>query len=348
MKVTMKDIAELAGVSRTTVDKVIHNRPGVSAEVKERVRHVILETNYRALHTKKIANDRSHELRIAVVMPDIRDSFMRMIKKGMDMAYLEYKTCGVAVDYYFYPDYEPQHVIAILEHLKTVPVDGIALRGVNNRKIVEYVDAYVEKKIPVITFDSDLSGSKRSVFVGEDLYRTGQISASLLCKSMGYSGEIGILTGSKNVNSCVKRVKGFTDYVRKNTPEVQIVAAEENLNQSVMTYTKTEEILKSHPDIRGLWNCVNCSESMAQAVIDMGKSRKVHMVTTMFTPRIVELVRMGIIDYTIGLTPYTIGQSTIKTLYDTIVSGIAPASDQIQTPMYIACDANVELFRDVV
>lgn len=37
MKMTIRKIAELAGVSRGTVDKVVHDREGVSNEVRAQV-----------------------------------------------------------------------------------------------------------------------------------------------------------------------------------------------------------------------------------------------------------------------------------------------------------------------
>ena len=43
MGVTLKEIAALAGVHRSTVDKVLHKRPGVSEEVRRRVQAVIDE-----------------------------------------------------------------------------------------------------------------------------------------------------------------------------------------------------------------------------------------------------------------------------------------------------------------
>ena len=40
MKITIRKIAELAGVSRGTVDKVVHDRAGVSDEVRAQVQKV--------------------------------------------------------------------------------------------------------------------------------------------------------------------------------------------------------------------------------------------------------------------------------------------------------------------
>ena len=37
MAVTMQQVAELAGVSRGTVDRVLHGRPNVNAVVREKV-----------------------------------------------------------------------------------------------------------------------------------------------------------------------------------------------------------------------------------------------------------------------------------------------------------------------
>ena len=46
-RVRIKDIAERAGVSKGTVDRVIHNRGNVAPAVKQRVLEVMKELNYR-------------------------------------------------------------------------------------------------------------------------------------------------------------------------------------------------------------------------------------------------------------------------------------------------------------
>ena len=47
MRVTMKEIAERAGVHQATVDKVVHNRVGVSDEVRAKVQAIIDELGYK-------------------------------------------------------------------------------------------------------------------------------------------------------------------------------------------------------------------------------------------------------------------------------------------------------------
>jgi LacI family transcriptional regulator len=46
-RLTIKQIAELAGVSRSTASRVLNERPGVRPEVRERVLKVIREHNYQ-------------------------------------------------------------------------------------------------------------------------------------------------------------------------------------------------------------------------------------------------------------------------------------------------------------
>ncbi len=347
MKITMQMIADLAGVSRATVDKVIHNRPGVSDHMREKIKQIILETNYQPLKIRKYSQDDHPPIRISVILPNLQDLFMNEMKNGMDHAYLEYHFMSLKIDYYYCVDYEPQQLLSILSYLKTQKIDGIILRGLNNKKIISEVNSFIDREIPVITIDADLAGSRRTNFIGEDLYQTGQLCASLLAKSIGKQGKIGILTGSNQVSSCLRRIRGFSDYLKEHTPNVQIVALEETLSQQTLTYQKTKKILKNHPDICGLWNCANYAEEMAQAVIDEGLTDKIHIISLLLNPRIAELIRSGIIDYTIILSPRELGYIAVKSMIETIISSLPETVNSVQPAAYIACDANIDLFQNL-
>ena len=344
MKITMQAIADRAGVSRATVDKVIHNRPGVSDAVRDKIRNIILETNYQPVQMRKHFHEETSNIRIAIIMPELIEYFMHSIKAGMDASYLEYQPYGLHIDYYFCNSYDPQPMIAILQHLKTTAVNGIILRGIKDPQIVQLIGEFADKGIPTFTFDADLPESKRVSFVGEDLYRTGRMGASLLCKSIGYEGEIALLVGGMNVDTSVRRIAGFRSYIDEYAPNVHIVAIEETLSQYIITYQKSTELLNRFPHLKGMWNAVGHSEYMAQAVIDAGKQQKVRLGALIFTKEVMRLVKEGVIDHTIGLTPYKMGKIVVKSLYEFLISNIAPPVENIKTPIYIGIDANIDMF----
>ena len=81
--VTIKDVAKKAGVSISTVSRVINNSKPVTDEIKQKVIEVIKETGYvpnplaRSLVTKK-------SQLIGVVVPEVSDSFVNEILNGIE------------------------------------------------------------------------------------------------------------------------------------------------------------------------------------------------------------------------------------------------------------------------
>ena len=53
MSVTLKQIADMAGVHKSTVDKVIHDRPGVSEAKREQIRALLKEYGYESNHSPR-------------------------------------------------------------------------------------------------------------------------------------------------------------------------------------------------------------------------------------------------------------------------------------------------------
>lgn len=71
-RATRQDVAKLAGVSTTTVTNVINNRKNVSDDVKERVRQVMKEIQYKPnLIARSLITQQTHHL--ALLIEDISD-----------------------------------------------------------------------------------------------------------------------------------------------------------------------------------------------------------------------------------------------------------------------------------
>ena len=82
----IKQIAKLANESIGTVDRVLHDRPGVSKPTRENVRKIIEETGYvNNTVASKLKLAATQKIKFATLLPEIKDSYSycKLPKKGI-------------------------------------------------------------------------------------------------------------------------------------------------------------------------------------------------------------------------------------------------------------------------
>jgi DNA-binding LacI/PurR family transcriptional regulator len=85
-KLTLDEIATLAGVSRSTVSRALNNQPRVSAEVRERVRHIMACTGYAPNTAAQLLVQQRHLPLIAVVINEPTETLFGNPELGRIMA----------------------------------------------------------------------------------------------------------------------------------------------------------------------------------------------------------------------------------------------------------------------
>jgi len=86
--VTIQDVAKAAGVSVSTVSRVLNDKDDVAPETYERVRKVIEELNYTSSLAAKSMRSRRMNV-IGLIMPDVGDPFSIQVMKGVSRAIAE-------------------------------------------------------------------------------------------------------------------------------------------------------------------------------------------------------------------------------------------------------------------
>lgn len=343
MKITMQQIAEKAGVTRATVDKVVHGRPGVSPATKERIQKILLEYDYR-LPLRMPAEKRvSGSARVAVVtLHPSHDSYMKRLKAGMDHSIAQCYGLRFEAEYYYYDASNPESLLSIIDYLRQQEIDALALRGMDYPGVADYLESLFEKKIPVITFDSDMPESGRLCFVGENLQGTGRVAASLIGELVGGRGKVAVIGSSRKVNSAAERIRGFQDYMEKEYPDVEVLEPIETLDQHAITYRQVCRLMEEHPRVRGIWNSARCSEDVARALADCGREKEVKLVSVNLTPEVISLVERHIVSFATGHAPYVIGEQVIRVLYEYLYFHRTPEKEHIRTPVHIISKANLD------
>ncbi len=83
MAVTIKDVADLAGVSTATVSRVINNEPGIKESTRSRVLEAVASSDYRVNTIARSLKTRRSKT-IGLITPEIANDFFMNIARGTE------------------------------------------------------------------------------------------------------------------------------------------------------------------------------------------------------------------------------------------------------------------------
>jgi len=112
------------------------------------------------------------------------------------------------------------------------------------------------KHIPVLTIDRTVKGSACSDFIGfigSNFAGQAKISADDLGKALNGKGDVAVLQGTSGNNVATDRTNGFVKQVKAKYPGMKIVASQTANFDQATGQKVMEQILQSHPDIKGVY-----------------------------------------------------------------------------------------------
>ena len=333
MRVTMKEIAERAGVHQATVDKVVHNRVGVSDEVRAKVQAIIDELGYKPNPTGRVLQRQGKEYRIYAILVDV--DALPYLKNGIEQGLKEWAGFDIEVTHAVTGFQEAKRQSEYIDKAVLDKADGIILSPINADCVRRAIDRAADAGIPVITTDSDIDGSRRTCCVSIDSAKASRIAGRLLGQFLNGQGKIAIISSAietENNNYYVRmREQGFTDFIRREYPEIEIVSCIESFEDPQITYRKTTELLKEQPELRGLYITCGGVAQVGRALIESGRADSIRVLCYEDYPEIVELIRQGVVDWTLGGEKAAQGSLPVKLIMDQLVFGRKPATDRIFT-----------------
>ena len=333
MRVTMKEIAERAGVHQATVDKVVHNRVGVSDEVRAKVQAIIDELGYKPNPTGRVLQRQGKKYRIYAILVDV--DALPYLKNGIEQGLKEWAGFDIEVTHAVTGFQEAKRQSEYIDKAVLDKADGIILSPINADCVRRAIDRAADAGIPVITTDSDIDGSRRTCCVSIDSAKASRIAGRLLGQFLTGQGKIAIISSAietENNNYYVRmREQGFTDFIRREYPEIEIVSCIESFEDPRITYRKTTELLKEQPELRGLYITCGGVAQVGRALIESGRADSIRVLCYEDYPEIVELIRQGVVDWTLGGEKAAQGSLPVKLIMDQLVFGRKPATDRIFT-----------------
>ena len=354
-KATIKDVALAANISIGTVDRVMHNRGGVSKKTEEKIRKIAAELNYTPSAVAQALVSQKNNIKIAVIYPDAEPHFWSQVEKGIKDFEKAYCFFGVELIVYKTSCYAIDEQIKILDELKDSNIQGVVTIPYNSYKLDPSINELVKKGIIVNTFVSDAPNSKRSCYTGLDDISAGALAANLMGMFLFGKGKIAVVGVHRDVLCIENRILGFLAAIHKDYQEIELLRifntrmlsdAHENLYIDEMVEL-TNHVLDTNPVLNGIYVTNSMTEHVAKIVKERGMGNDIHIVGHELSNDINSLISNGVIDASIYQNQRKVVFDALKTTYKQISNKITNFDVLNHTFPNIVTKENVKFVKDI-
>ena len=341
MAVTIQQIAEKAGVSRGTVDRALNNRGRINPEVADMVRRTAEEMGYVHKARKRQKNS-GGKRKIGIVTQLSGSSFMLEIKRGIQTGKKELEDLGIEVLVKENTSVHEEDQLGAIDELLKEGINGLAIMPVDSEAIREKLNWLVnEKKIQVVTFNSDIVGTKRCCFVGMDNKLSGQTAAGLFGVMTRGVGKILVITGyfSSMLNN--SRVDGFVEEIKKISPKLEIAGVQGSFNNTEEVRKIIENAMMSISGINGIFVVSGGQEGIVEAFKNLGVDQRPYVVIYDQTKKNEKLLKDNVADFLIDQNGFEQGYRPQRILADLLLNDNQPEKEYFYTGIDIKTKYNL-------
>ena len=200
-RITMRDVAEQAGVSKATVSHVINETRFVEEATKARVREAIRSLGYRPnVAARSLTTQRTRI--IGLIVSDVTNTFFGEITRGIEDVLISNNYSLMLCNTNEVLEREEYYIDILLRQ----GVDGIIAAATSQNW--DALNEAAKLNIPIVMLDRTFDEAK-SPYVGVDNRQSASLGTQHLIER-GYH-DIGILSGFQRLSTMRDRLAGFED-----------------------------------------------------------------------------------------------------------------------------------------
>lgn len=347
-KIRIKDIAERAGVSVGTVDRVLHNRPNVSKKALEKVKEALAEMNYSPnVYASALAYNKS--FRFIVFMPQhSSEAYWQEIVEGANMAERMHSDFHINVSYRYYRRFDDDDFKRGAEECIEKKPDGVVIVPGSLESTRSFTQKLHELSIPFVMLDSYMPDLRPLAFFGQDSFASGYFAARMLMLIASREKRImlmrqlheGMLTTKQQAN----REVGFRHYMLDHFPEIEIVNFDIPTDEKKRVFHELiDDFFRKNPDIHHCITLNSKAHIIGEYLLAHNK-RNTQIMGYDMVPKNAECLKRGSISFIIAQHGYQQGYACIDALFRAVVLNqfVEPVN---YMPIELLTKENCEFYR---
>jgi LacI family transcriptional regulator len=337
--VGIKDIARALEVSIGTVDRALHDKPGIKAETRRRVLETATALGYRpnlaARHLKSLTT-----LHVSVHLPQEIALFWDSLRDGIREAAAPFAP-ALRVTFRTYPRMGEGEV-PLFEQALEDGVSGLIIAPGDPTALHLHLSEAAHRGIPVVCVVTDAPEAERLASVSSDPFTVGAVAGELLARFLPEGGEVAFFTGWLGTEDHSEKLRGFGSSLKAVGRSLAVVSVIEAHDDERTGYQRTMAVLDEHPNLRGIYVSTVNSLPVLRAIRKAKRQKGIAVVTTDLFPALVPLIRKGDVAATIYQRPVSQGRQALQALYQFLVDGTKPLN-RIKVVPHVVMRSNLDL-----
>lgn len=346
-KARIKDIAELAGVSIGTVDRVLHKRGEVAEKTREKVVQIIKDLDYspnviaRALKSKK-------KFKVVSLLPEPNEESAFWLKhpEGIMKAMDELDPFPIMLNQVTFDLLDEKDFQKKSDKVLSLSPDGVILAPIFKLQAIAFCNRLTNKHIPFVFIDGFIEETEFLSYTGEDIFQSGRVAGQLVDMVTPVNKDILIINIARNVRNVHhlnKRTQGFLSYFPqsgKNRGELISISIIDPVPASISKELK--KVLARNPNVGSIFVTGSKSYKIADYLESEG-IRSVNLIGYDLLESNVKYLKSGTIKFLIGQRPDEQTYKGVKKLFDFLSMDRIP--DKMEyLPVDVVTSENVQFF----
>lgn len=253
LRPTMADVAREAGVSLSTVDRVLNLRADVRADTAQRIATAAARLGFHAkgVIEQRVLNDRP-TLRLGFLLQKSGVPFYQGLAHALSNAAATCTRARIRVVIGYLDDLDPVNVAQRILALRD-QVDGLGVVAVDHPRVREAVGQLRETGIAVVALLSELSSTAGTGYAGLDNRLTGRTAGWFISRLARQPGPAVVMLSSQRFQCQELCELSFRSYLVEHSSEWELLASRLTLEDDEFAYGNTLDLLTAEPDLAGLY-----------------------------------------------------------------------------------------------
>ncbi|MEO5819623.1 MAG: LacI family DNA-binding transcriptional regulator [Vicinamibacteraceae bacterium] len=337
--VGIRDIAQRLGVSVGTVDRALHDKPGVNPDTRARVLAAAQALSYRPnLAASYLRSRRSQQ--IAVHLPAGDSLFMQTLRDGIREGAAPFAP-SLALEFRTYASAEEQALLLSPRALSGSA--GLIVVPGSSKAIAARLEDVAGPTLPIATVVDAVPGRPRLLSVFADPLSVGALAGELMARFVPGRGQVAIIGSPTVSRTHAEHVRGFMASLSRLSSRLTLAAVVDSHVDERETHRRVRELLHAHPRLKGLYISTNDAVPVLRAAGHEGRLVDLVVVATDLAPELFPWIRSGKVAATIYQRPLTQGQTAVQLLHRYLQTRQLPTPcRQILAP-YVVMSSNLNL-----